>query len=101
MCVLFGVLNKSFFQKTCQYLQRSDSVFFLKNFINRIVQLSLFDIPQKEKSKIELEELFEAYFNCRSNKRNTANAIAFEVDYESNLVKLCDEINNGTYTIIL
>jgi len=62
-------------------------------------QLSLFDIPQKEKPKIELEELFEAYFNCRSNKRNTANALAFEVDYESNLVKLCEEINNGTYQI--
>jgi RNA-directed DNA polymerase len=70
-------------------------------------QLSLFDIPQKEKPKIELEELpsielvelFEAYYNCRSNKRNTANAIAFEVDYEHNLVQLCEEINNGTYEI--
>ena len=60
------------------------------------MQLSLFDIPQP---KIELEELFDAYFNCRINKRNTANALAFEVDYESNLVKLCEEINNGTYQI--
>ncbi len=70
-------------------------------------QLSLFEIPPKEKPKIDLEgmryielaEMFEAYFNCRNNKRNTANAIAFEVDYESNLVKLCEEINNGTYQI--
>ena len=62
-------------------------------------QLSLFDIPQKEYPNIELEELFEAYFNCRSNKRNTANAIAFEIDYEQNLVQLCQEINNGTYQI--
>jgi len=60
------------------------------------VQLSLFDIPQP---KIELDELFQAYFNCRSNKRNTANAIAFEVDYEHNLVQLCKELNNGTYKI--
>lgn len=60
------------------------------------MQLSLFDIPQP---KIELEELFQAYFNCRKNKRNTANALAFEVDYETNLVKLCKEINNGTYQI--
>jgi len=60
-------------------------------------QLSLFDIQPKEKPKIELSELFEAYFACRSNKRNTINALAFEVDYESNLVKLCEEINNGTY----
>ena len=56
---------------------------------NTTMQLSLFDIQPKEKPKIELSELFEAYFNCRSNKRNTINALAFEVDYESNLVKLC------------
>ena len=49
------------------------------------MQLSLFDIPQ---SKIELEELFEAYFECRKNKRKIANALAFEVDYEHNLVQL-------------
>ena len=60
-------------------------------------QLSLFEIQPKVKSKIELSELFEAYFDCRSNKRNTINALSFEVDYESNLVKLCEEINNGTY----
>jgi len=60
------------------------------------MQLSLFDIPQP---KIELEELFDAYFNCRINKRNTANALAFEIDYENNLVQLCKEINNGTYQI--
>jgi len=60
------------------------------------VQLSLFDIPQP---KIELEELFDAYYNCRSNKRNTANALAFEIDYENSLVQLCEEINNGTYQI--
>ena len=46
---------------------------------------------------IELSELFEAYEGCRKNKRNTMNAIAFEVDYESNLIALCDDINHGTY----
>jgi RNA-directed DNA polymerase len=60
------------------------------------VQLSLFDIPQP---KIELEELFTAYFECRKNKRNTANALAFEIDYENSLVQLCEEINSGTYKI--
>lgn len=43
-------------------------------------QFSLFDTLPKGISKIDLSELFEAYFNCRSNKRNTANAIAFVVD---------------------
>lgn len=48
--------------------------------------------------KIDIEELFQAYYDCRSNKRNTANAIAFEMSYESKLFHLCEEINNGTYT---
>ncbi len=60
------------------------------------MQFSLFDIS---KQKIELHELFEAYFDCRKNKRNTANALAFEINYESNLVQLCQDINNGTYKI--
>jgi RNA-directed DNA polymerase len=63
------------------------------------MQFDLFNLPKVELPKIKLEELFEAYFACRSNKRNTINAIAFEVDYESNLVQLCEEINNGTYQI--
>lgn len=62
-------------------------------------QLSLFDTTPKEKPKIELKELFEAYYSCRYNKRNTANAIAFEIDYESKLIQLCNQINNGTYQI--
>jgi hypothetical protein len=49
-------------------------------------QLSLFDEAPVKKPQVELGELFEAYFDCRSNKRNTANAIAFEIDYESNLI---------------
>lgn len=60
------------------------------------MQLSLFDISQPI---IELHEIFEAYFACRKNKRNTANALAFEINYESNLVQLYEEINNGTYEI--
>jgi RNA-directed DNA polymerase len=62
-------------------------------------QLSLFETYPKEPPKIELKELFEAYYSCRQNKRNTANAIAFEIDYESNLIQLHNEINNGTYQI--
>jgi hypothetical protein len=62
-------------------------------------QLSLFDNTPKSLAKIELKELFEAYYSCRNNKRNTANALAFEIDYESNLIQLCTEINNGTYQI--
>jgi retron-type reverse transcriptase len=48
-------------------------------------------------SRIEFEELLEAYFRCRKNKRRTHNALAFELDYEANLVTLWNEINDGTY----
>ncbi len=62
-------------------------------------QLSLFNTFPKKKPKIELEELFEAYYSCRKNKRNTTNALAFEIDYQSNLIQLCKEINSGNYQI--
>ena len=62
------------------------------------MQLELFPFFNKPDSLITLYELFEAYFNCRSNKRRTNNALAFEVDYENNLIKLLKEINSGLYT---
>lgn len=43
------------------------------------------------------EELFEAYFECRRNKRNTINALQFEKHLEQNLFQLFDEIIEGTY----
>lgn len=49
--------------------------------------------------QVELWELFNAYYTCRGNKRNTHNALSFEVDYENNLVKLCNDINNNHYKI--
>ncbi len=60
-------------------------------------QLSLFDVVAEPRPIIALSELFDAYFACRSNKRNTLNALAFEVDYETNLLKLCTQINDGSY----
>jgi len=60
------------------------------------MQLLLF--PEEDTNGcILLEELFEAYISCRKLKRNTANSLAFEVDYEQNLIDLCEEINQGTY----
>ncbi len=50
-------------------------------------------------SKIELADVFEAYAECRANKRNTMNALAFEVDYEQQLIALCNDINTGSYEI--
>ena len=48
---------------------------------------------------ISLEEVFEAYYECRKNKRGTCNALIFESNYEDDLVKLHREINTMTYEI--
>ena len=44
-----------------------------------------------------LEDIFKAYYDCRKNKRQTENAIQFELNYDSNCIKICDDINNRTY----
>ena len=49
--------------------------------------------------QIPIEDLYEAYFDCRKNKRGSYNALAFELDYEANLLKLLRDINDGTYNI--
>lgn len=48
---------------------------------------------------MNLTKLFLAYYDCRKNKRKTASAIKFELDYESNLIQLHEEIMNRTYTV--
>ena len=48
---------------------------------------------------ISLEDIFEAYFECRKNKRRTVNALRFEIDYEPLCVQLWKDINEGTYSI--
>jgi len=72
------------------------------------VQLVLFerDTPVGHSAKkpdaggdagINVGDLFEAYYRCRANKRNTHNARVFELDFETNLIELWREINDGTY----
>jgi len=63
------------------------------------MQYSLFDngLIDNFASNASLADLFEAYECCRKNKRNTINALAFELDYEKNLYMLHDEINCGAY----
>jgi len=42
-------------------------------------------------------ELVQAYYDCRRTKRNSASALAFEMDLESNLIKLHDDLIAGSY----
>lgn len=46
-----------------------------------------------------LQDLFQAYYDARQNKRNTINALNFEMNYESNLLTLYQDIIERKYTI--
>lgn len=48
---------------------------------------------------IPLVDLFNAYYSCRKNKRNTINALAFELNLEEELIQLKEELESGTYAI--
>ncbi len=45
------------------------------------------------------EKIFEAYLACRETKKNTANALKFEINREKNLFKLLRELQQGSYKI--
>ena len=52
--------------------------------------------PQ-EMGGVSLEEVIEAYYDCRRNKRNTVNQLRFEMDYERECIELWQEINEHRY----
>lgn len=60
------------------------------------MQLSLFNETNNKKL---LLDLFQAYFDARRNKRNTINALNFEISYEENLFTLFEEIITETYKV--
>lgn len=44
-----------------------------------------------------MEQLVQAYYDCRRTKRTSASALRFELDLERNLVDLEADLRNGTY----
>ena len=46
---------------------------------------------------VTVEELFQAYYDCRRLKRNTWNALRFEENLERNLMDLFHELHDGSY----
>lgn len=42
-------------------------------------------------------EVLEAYLDCRRTKRNTRSALAFEQNFEANLLELHGELKDGSY----
>lgn len=59
------------------------------------MQLELYNKIDKDEIA---ESLFQAYFDCRKNKRNTLNALCFEKHLEHNLFQLRDEIISHSYS---
>jgi RNA-directed DNA polymerase len=48
---------------------------------------------------ISFEDILQAYYTCRKNKRKSKSALLFELEYEKNLYELWEEINLGMYEI--
>lgn len=46
---------------------------------------------------IDLSDIIEAYFDCRKNKRTKPDAIAFEINWESNCIELHESILSRKY----
>ncbi|MCX6825534.1 MAG: RNA-directed DNA polymerase [candidate division SR1 bacterium] len=46
-----------------------------------------------------LTDLFQAYYDTRQHKRNTKSAVDFEMNYESKIIDLRNDLVNGTYVI--
>ncbi|PKL30877.1 hypothetical protein CVV43_05055 [Candidatus Saccharibacteria bacterium HGW-Saccharibacteria-1] len=44
-----------------------------------------------------IENIFQAYYDARKNKRNSNSSLGFELEYEKNLVKLFWEISERRY----
>ena len=69
----------------------------LSGILNKPAQMQLEPATDAPAAGIPLTEVFEAYQSCRRHKRGTHNALAFELDYEGNLVALWRDINSGAY----
>ena len=48
---------------------------------------------------LSLEDIFIAYYDCRTNKRNTTGALEFELHYETECIHLYNEIVNRQYIL--
>jgi len=56
-------------------------------------------VLEKESEMFRYQNIYNSYMECRKNKRNTHNALAFEVDLVQNLWQLHEELSNKTYAI--
>src|SRR5574344_1894039 len=52
-----------------------------------------------EKDALLLTDVFRAYYDARTHKRNTLNQLRFEMNLEGNLVELYRDILEGRYRV--
>ena len=57
------------------------------------------DINTTDNATIPFREFVGAYYDCRRTKRRKQSATELEMDWESNIYKLYDEVNAKTYEI--
>lgn len=48
---------------------------------------------------VSFDQIYHSYKDCRRHKRNKYSAVQFEMDLHESLVKLWEDLNNGTYEI--
>lgn len=48
---------------------------------------------------VTIEQVLDAYYECRKNKRNTHSQLEFEADLEENIFSLYNDLITGEYTI--
>lgn len=56
-------------------------------------------ISTMDKEYITIEEVEEAYYDCRKNKRGKRSSLEYELNYEVNNVKLWQDLNSMTYEV--
>lgn len=67
-----------------------------KNNSNAV--LPFYEFPHDcTREHVTIQEVYDAYYDCRKHKRNKKSAIDFEIGFETELIKLHRELNNGTY----
>lgn len=57
-----------------------------------------YNLSKKDTYKLK-NKIFQAYFDCRCNKRNAHNALTFEIGLEKKLENLFQEVYSNTYKI--
>lgn len=59
----------------------------------------MFGVLEKESEYFSFKTIYTSYKKCRKNKRNTSNALEFEIDLLQNLWQLHNELNTKRYKI--